>query len=231
MDLNKTKLKDDVQGRVPFEYIRDIFLTEDPINISNQSTIEYDKVKRLFKLKIMGRDYTVSHPEAIMMDIENGEEIRAYTIKTLVLRYLVNSRAVPVFNQDITYKEIRGGLVYYSNFYNRTILKLAKIFSNNLEALEEGTKIIGGVVLNNGDAACRFEFINNVFITFIVWQGDDELPASANILFDRNIDYYFNAEDLAVIGDVAIEIIKNKGKIPEWIGLYQKKIKDGYDIN
>lgn len=179
----------------------------------------------------MGREYTISHPEATMIDIEKATEIKAYTIKTIVLRYLINSRAVPAFNQDITYKEVKGGLVYYRNFYNRTILKLAKMFCDNLEELGELAKIIGGEVLNKGDVACKFEFINNVFITFIVWQGDDELSASANILFDRNINYYFNAEDLAVISDVAIELIKNKGQIPDWVGLYQKKTKDGYDIN
>ena len=231
MDANEIKRKDDVQGRVPFEYIRDIFSKENPIYISQQSAIIYDKVKRLFKLKIMGREYTVSHPEATMIDIENEREIKAYTIKTIVLRYLINSRAIPVFNKDITYKEVKGGLVYYRNFYNRTILKLAKMFCDNLEELGVLAKIIGGEVLNKGDAACKFEFINNVYITFIVWQGDDELPCSANILFDQNINYYFNAEDLAVIGDVAIELIKNKGEIPKWIGLYQKKTKDGYDIN
>ena len=63
-----------------------------------------------------------------------------------------------------------------------------------------------------GDISSKFEFMNNVYITFVLWQGDEELPASANILFDRNIEYYFNAEDLAVVGDVAIELLKNKGE-------------------
>lgn len=224
-------LKDDRQGRVPYEYILNIFSKADPIDISNQSTIPYDMENRCFKIKIMGKSYTVSHPSGKLYDGENEEEIKAYTIKTLVLRYLVNSKAVPPFDKDITYKEIPGGLVYYRNFYNRTILKLAKVFSNNPEVFKECSTVIGAQILDKGDLCCKFEFINNVYITFIVWLGDDELPAAANILFDKNIEYYFNAEDLAVVGDVAIELLKNKGKIPEWIGLYQKKTKDGYEIN
>lgn len=229
--MDNNNLKDDRQGRVPYEYIQNIFSETNPVDISNQSTIPYDTESNCFKFKIMGREYTIKHPSAELRDVETGEEIKAYTIKTLILRYLVNSKAVPSFDKDITYKEIPGGLVYYRNFYNRTILKLAKLFSNELENFKENSLIIGAQILNKGDACCKFEFIDNVFITFVVWQGDDELPASANILFDKNIEYYFNAEDLAVVGDVAIELLKNKGKIPQWIGLYQKKTDDGYEIN
>lgn len=224
-------LKYDRQGGVPYEYIQNIFSKADPVDISNQSTIPYDRENRCFKIKIMGKNYVVNHPSGKLYDSESGEEIRAYAIKILILRYLINSRAVPPFNKDITYKEIPGGLVYYKNFYNRTILKLARVFSDKQEFFIESSKAIGAQILDRGDLCCKFEFINNVYITFIVWQGDDELPADANILFDKNIEYYFNAEDLAVLGDVAIELLKNKGKIPEWVGLYQKKTKDGYEIN
>lgn len=229
--MEDNKLKDDRQGRVPYEYIKNIFSEKDPIDISKQSGIPFDINQLCFSIKVMGRKYRVIHPTAEILDIETGDKIEAYTIKTLILRYLVNSKAVPPFNKDITYKEIPGGLVYYRNFYNRTILKLAKIFSNNLKNFEEDALSIKAEMIKMGDKACKFEFMNNVYITFIVWRGDDELPASANILFDRNIEYYFNAEDLAVVGDVAIELLKNKGRIPKWIGLYQKKTKDGYEIN
>lgn len=229
--MNNIELEADRQGRVPYEYIQNIFAKEDPFQISEQSGIYYDEGENYFKIRIMGREYIIKHPQGTMYDMKMQKEIKAYTIKTLVLRYLVNSKNVPAFNQDITYKEIPGGLVYYRNFYNRTILKLARIFGTDLKALEDGTICIGGSLIKKGDAACRFEFINNVYITFILWQGDDELEASSNILFDRNIQYYFNAEDLAVVGDVAIELLKNKGEIPNWIGLYQKKTKDGYEIN
>ncbi|NMM62710.1 DUF3786 domain-containing protein [Clostridium sp. P21] len=229
--MNDIELNDDRQGRVPYEYIQNMFAKEDPVQISQQSGIYYDEENHYFKIKIMGKEYNIKHPQGNMYDLKTQKEISAYTIKTIVLRYLVNSKNVPVFNKDITYKEIPGGLVYYRNFYNRTILKLAKIFGNDLKALEEVTLCVEGTLIKKGDAACRFEFINNVYITFVIWQGDDELEASANILFDGNIQYYFNAEDLAVVGDVAIELLKNKGEIPNWIGLYQKKTKDGYEIN
>ncbi|HBY2721403.1 TPA: DUF3786 domain-containing protein, partial [Clostridioides difficile] len=35
-------------------------------------------------------------------------------------------------------------------------------------------------------------------------------PPNSNILFDSNIIYYFNAEDLAVVPDTAIDAILNK---------------------
>ena len=60
---------------------------------------------------------------------------------------------------------------------------------------------------------------------WVEWEKDEEFPPAANILFDQNIQFYFDAEDLAVVPDVAIDIIKNKGIMPDWIGLYKKHNK------
>jgi hypothetical protein len=55
----------------------------------------------------------------------------------MFLRYLVNGKGVSPTGKNITFKEISGGHVYYHNFYNRTILRLAKLYGNNLEGLEK----------------------------------------------------------------------------------------------
>jgi hypothetical protein len=56
----------------------------------------------------------------------------------------------------------------------------------------------------NGDAGYRFEFMNGLFMTFILWAGDDEFRATAQILFDDNFPHAFTAEDMAAVCDTAI---------------------------
>jgi len=43
---------------------------------------------------------------------------------------------------------------------------------------------------------------------FILWEGDEEFPPSAQILFEDNFPYAYQAEDMAVAGDVSITTLK-----------------------
>lgn len=221
MDLKA--VQEDRQGKVPFLFIRDKYKDCDPLRMAELSGTIFDEIKKEFIVEFMSKKYIVTFPEGRIFDKESNNEVEAYTIKTIILRYLVNAKGILATGKDITYKEIPGGHVYYSNFYHRTILKLAKIYGKDLEAFHKAAKNIGGKKVEIGNAAYRFKFLNQVYITFIIWEGDDEVPSSANILFDLNTPYYFDAEDLAVVGEIAIAILKRQGNLPSWKGLYQKQ--------
>ncbi|AOY76416.1 DUF3786 domain-containing protein [Clostridium formicaceticum] len=216
-------VKEDRQGKVPYEYIRNIYKDCDPVEMAELSGTLYQKDKKFFTVKMMEKNYLVTYPAGEVIVEESNEKVGSYAIKTIFLRYLVNAKGIPPTNKSITYKEIPGGHVYYSNFYNRTILKLAKIYGNDIEAFHTAAEKIGAERINIGDGGYRFRFLNNVYVTFILWQGDEEVSASANILFDLNASYYFDAEDLAVVGEAAVDTFKGHGVLPSWKGLYEKQ--------
>lgn len=46
-------------------------------------------------------------------------------------------------------------------------------------------------------------------VRLILWEGDDEFPPSAQILFSDNFPVAFTqGEDMAVVGDVTIDMLK-----------------------
>ena len=45
-------------------------------------------------------------------------------------------------------------------------------------------------------------------IQMILWEGDEEFPPSSQILFSDNFPVSFQAEDMAVMGDVIIGSLK-----------------------
>ena len=68
---------------------------------------------------------------------------------------------------------------------------------------------IGAEKISNGDAGYEFEFLNDLKLRFILWAGDDEFPPSAQILFSDNFPMAFTqGEDMAVVGDVSINMLK-----------------------
>ena len=69
-------------------------------------------------------------------------------------------------------------------------------------------KIPGVKKLSLGDVSYEFEFINGLHVRFILWAGDEEFPPSSQILFEDNFPYAYQAEDLAVVGDISITTLK-----------------------
>ena len=51
--------------------------------------------------------------------------------------------------------------------------------------------------------------MKGLFVRLILWAGDDEFPPSAQILFSDNFPAAFTqGEDMAVVGDVTIDMLK-----------------------
>jgi hypothetical protein len=84
---------------------------------------------------------------------------------------------------------------------------LSKTFGKNVDKFKKIFEKLGAEKVDMGDAAYKFQFLNNIYVIFAIWEGDEEFPPSSQILFNSNVSFYFTAEDLAVVGDVAIGAI------------------------
>ena len=57
------------------------------------------------------------------------------------------------------------------------------------------------------------EFLKGLQVQLILWEGDDEFPPSAQILFSDNFPVAFTqGEDMAVVGDVVNDMLKALSK-------------------
>lgn len=210
-------MKDDRQGRIPYEHALALYQQQDPEDIEMRIHIPYDPNTGLFSFRFLGADATLSWPEARLEWSDRGI-VTSYVIGILVLRYFALGSFVPLTGRLITYKEIPDGLVYYPNFSSRTIQGLAKAFEVDPGLFDFRAPGLEPVGL--GDRAVVIEWINGVPVTYVGWEGDEEFSASANILFDESIKYFFNAEDLAVLPDLGITWLIKKGRLPLDWGMY-----------
>ena len=71
----------------------------------------------------------------------------------------------------------------------------------------------GDLKLNNLQVAFLIRLavilIDYYFVQFLLWEGDEEFAPSSQILFSDNFPAGFHAEDLVVVCDVLITILKN----------------------
>ena len=204
----------DSKERMPYEHYMEIYRGLNPEDISSRANIPYNAESRTFTLRLMGVTYQVSWPDYEVRHLDR-EDLQYYPLegaanaRILVLRYLTEGAAAPATGKFLTYREVPWGEVYFKQFQGRCLFRLAYGFGNKLQKFREIMEKLGARKLPHGDAGYEFEFLNGLYLQFFLWEGDEEFPPSAQILFSDNFPVAFvMGEDMAVVGDVSIGALK-----------------------
>ena len=203
----------DSKERIPFEHYMDLFQKADAKEMSQRTGLPYDEENGTFTLRLMGVTYLVKHPEFEVTHVE--EDVIGYyplesavNARILVLRYLVEGKEAPATGKFLTYRETPWGSVYLRQFTGRCIMRFAYGFGNKQHLFQTAMEKVNAEKLTQGDISYEFEFLNGYKLRMILWAGDEEFPPSSQILFSDNFPIAFQAEDMAVVGDITISMIK-----------------------
>lgn len=199
------------KDKIPYEHYKGLLKDLDPETISKNSFCPFDKENGVFLVTLMGTPYQVTYPQGDVTDAD-GADFDNYKLKTMILRYLINAKGVKATGETIAYRDVSGGNVYFACFDGRCLKRFAFTFNYNLDGLKKAMANLNAEPQKLGDLSWRFEVINNMFMTVILWIGDDEFPPEAQILFDANFPSAFSAEDMAVMGDIFIPALKELSK-------------------
>ena len=203
----------DNKERIPLEHYLEEYRKIDPKEAAIRCGVEYDEEKQQFHIRLMGYRYLVDYPE-FAVHKENEEEEGVFLLldsvpaKIIVIRFLTSGQFVKSSGKYVTYREVPWGEVYFRQFEGRCLMRLKFGFGFKLDKFAEGMEKMGAQKISMGDVAYEFEFINGLHVRFILWEGDDEFPPNSQILFEDNFPYAYQAEDLAVVGDISITTLK-----------------------
>jgi hypothetical protein len=201
----------DQQTRKPLEHYTGRYKNLNPQEIERRCNLSFDEKEGAFGLRILGKEHRALYPDFALLD-PVGEIVKSPYENILFLRYLCEGKYFPAQGKQLSYNEIPWGNVYYRNFEGRCLKRCAASFGKDIPAfknLMEKNSRLRAEALATGDAGYRFEFLNGLFVSIILWGADDEFPPSAQILFDDNFVFAFTAEDIAVVGEVIIEGLKS----------------------
>ena len=209
MDFDYAK---DSKEQRPYEYYLKTYQEIDPKEISERTGFFYDEEKKVFTVVFMGSTYEISFPDYKISHKEDEKGVypleEAMNAKIFMVRYLSEKAKTLSSGKFLTYREVPWGEVYFRQFQGRCLMRLAFSYGNKLEAFKKVMPAIGAKPLEQGDCAFELEFMEGFFIRLILWEGDDEFPPSSQILFSDNFAVTFAAEDLAVAGDICINMMK-----------------------
>ncbi|XHH07706.1 MAG: DUF3786 domain-containing protein [Candidatus Bathyarchaeia archaeon] len=121
-------------------------------------------------------------------------------IAELLIKYALAGKHERV-GRLVKFKDFSGGYAYEVAFQRRAVEPIAKLFGRNPLELIKAAEQLGGKQLSHGDCSVEIEGFPCVPLTIILW-ADEELPPTANVLFDESAGKYFNVEDLAGLSDL-----------------------------
>ncbi|HOJ43009.1 MAG TPA: DUF3786 domain-containing protein, partial [Syntrophorhabdaceae bacterium] len=119
--------------------------------------------------------------------------------KVIILHYINHASGRTLSMNQISYEDIPGCKHYLPVFEKRVTKPLANAFGFNRDAFLEAGESLSGHKEAYGDASFTLYALPRVPITFILWEADEEFPASVKVLFDDTIDGYLPLEDITVI--------------------------------
>lgn len=191
---------------VPFAHYEERFRALDPQDVRQRlGDVAWNGAE--FTLTLLGRQFAISHPGYAIRALDNGPAPPLPT-QTFLLRYLLESRDVAWAGAWKTFREMPWGEMYIKPYTGRVLTRAAFTFGTRVAAFRAAAEKMGALPLKNGDAGYQFDLIGGYRMRLLVWEGDDEFPPNAQVLYSDNFAAGFAAEDRVVAGDILISAIK-----------------------
>ena len=125
--------------------------------------------------------------------------------------YLLRSADVALGQEWVTGKGIPGGDLFFQGPHEMPLAALKEHFGSNPELIIDAGKRLGGEPAEFGDASIRLQALPRLPMVIAIWQGDDEFPANASILFDKSISSHL---PLDVTLDLTNAVVRKLTGVP-----------------
>lgn len=189
---------------VPFAHYAQQFAQLDPLEAAARTGCPFDGAA--FTVRLLGRDYSVAHPSAAVRAADGAEP--PLPLQTFLLRLLLLGRQAEATDEFRTFRELPWGEVYIKPFTGRVLTRAAFTFGTRLPAFRQASERLGGTMLPHGDTSYEFTLFDRYRLRLLLWEGDDEFPPNAQLLYSANFADGFAAEDRVVAGDLLIGALK-----------------------
>ena len=191
---------------VPFAHYEEKFRTLDAAEAAQRlPDVSWDGKE--FTLRLLGRDFAIAHPQYAIRALDGGA-LPPLPVQTFLLRYLLESKCVSWGGAWKTFREMPWGEMYITPYTGRVLTRAAFTFGFRLAAFAAAAEKMGAAKLSHGDAGYEFSLIGPYKMQILVWEGDDEFPPNAQVIYSDNFAEGFAAEDRVVAGDILISTIK-----------------------
>lgn len=186
----------------------------DPATICQKAAVSFSNDEGVFIFKYLGREYKIGSKTGEVSCVDHEDAVTS-SVKVLLLHYLLSASDRPLSGRLVSFRDLKNGAaIYYPNFYKRAIIPLIKTFGSCIENLYKAAYKIEGKKEKYGHASVTINVFPMVPVTYVLWEGEDEIQPSGTILFDESVEYFLPAEDIVCAGSFGVyELMRIDGEL------------------
>lgn len=166
----------------------ELLAASDPEGVCARAGASFDPAEGAYRVPSFGRHFSVSAGSRLIRGTEpEGEAfLQRYALffRLSLLWYLVKASPASPSGVLVRPSGLRGGEIFRKGSHVLPLDALAAKFATRPEAFLEAGAALGGRRVSHGDAAVELPALPKVPTTVILWAGDDEFPARADLLLD-----------------------------------------------
>ncbi len=152
-----------------------------------------------FRLTFFWQEYVISGDDFTVRRADTGDEPSSFT-QSLILTYLATADGTTPSSRWVGFRELPDGLFYVQAFQGYTGGRLVRELGDGIETFRRAAGALGGEPLEIGDAGYVFTVLPRVHMAIVYWEGDEEFPSQARVLFEDTAARYMPTDGLAILG-------------------------------
>ena len=160
-------------------------------------------------IPVLGHATSVHLPELVAHAADGS--VCPEETQILLLDYLIRSDGASPSGEWIGFQELPNGGFYRQAFQGYTGDRLVQEIGGDIEAFRRAAKALGGEAVALGDAAYAFRVLPLVPLAVVWWDGDEEFPPNATVLFDRVAQHSLPTDGLAILGRMLCRALGTAG--------------------
>jgi len=159
---------------------------------------EKDRELRFFRLRV---------------DVESGEvydeilarflsERERYGLYFILYRYSQTDKEIEEIGEYVTLSQICPAL--HCPMVKQNMNAFEKVFGYKQGLLYKAAEAFGYEKIDIGDEAVKIYILPKVPIVISVWLGEEEIPPSVSILYDKSVTHYLDCEASSIMAGVTL---------------------------
>lgn len=196
----------DLIDRMYFEQLSAL----DPVEVCARASCTSDGTDPVYTVAVWDQVYRVDPQRSRVEPAGAGPGRLPPYFDLFLVHYLLRARASEPAGQWISEKDIPGGATFFRGPHAIPTDLVTGRFGNDLAGFRRRCRQLQGSPLDLADAAFAFAITPRIPVAVLYWQGDEEFPAEARILFDRTVSQHLATD---IVFALAVGLCERLGEV------------------
>lgn len=154
-----------------------------------------------------GREFAIGKADGTIKPLKDEEPVSNYEKLDIYTLFGYVSPGAHFQDDWVSFDKLKDMGPFFPAFQKGIIQPFARMFQGHTQKLEAAFRKLNGVKLPWSDVGYELRAFACIPIRFLFWEGDEEFPAQANVLFDASATDFIHGESIVTIASVGLDKI------------------------